>query len=370
MNSPFISIIVPIFNQEYYCQETIDSFLNQGYKNIELILVNDGSTDSSLEIIMKKAREDSRVLIIDQTNLGPSAAINSGLKIATGEFIVLCGGDDVYLPNSLQKQVDLISNSTYDLLFSLPILIDAMGKRMEDSIFPIFFRPPHKFNEKQFRSLFFNGNFLCGPTVIFRKSVIADVGFFNEEIIQLQDYEFWMRALGKGKKLFLSDIRTILYRRHPSNLSANKKYDLLNAEYYFLLPRILELANPEIVRESFEDILPISIDNQALANFEKAAILMASPLMHSRYAGVALLYSLNENEKQYLKDRGINLFKLIYNYFSTQGEDPLLIDNFNLRNELGAILKTKSWRYTRPLRALLKFVNGDLTLKKIFKVKN
>ncbi len=94
MNNPKISVIVPVYNLENYIENTVAMLTAQTYKNLEIILVDDGSTDNSLEICQRLAKSDSRIVVIHQENKGVSAARNTGIKQATGKYIGFCDGDD------------------------------------------------------------------------------------------------------------------------------------------------------------------------------------------------------------------------------------------------------------------------------------
>ena len=98
-----ISVIVPVYNVEKYLEECLDSIQDQTYSDIEVILVNDGSTDSSKEICKKYCKQDSRFLLINQENQGLSAARNKGVEISTGEYIVFVDSDDIIKTNYLEK---------------------------------------------------------------------------------------------------------------------------------------------------------------------------------------------------------------------------------------------------------------------------
>lgn len=108
MNSPKISIIVPVYNVEQYLENCINSVLNQSFRNFQLILVDDGSKDSSGEICDRFVQKDSRVKVIHKSNAGVSAARNAGIDIATGQFICFIDSDDWIESEYLQKIVDEI----------------------------------------------------------------------------------------------------------------------------------------------------------------------------------------------------------------------------------------------------------------------
>ena len=98
-----VSIIIPVYNASKYLYRCLDSILNQTFRDFELILINDGSTDNSLEILREYETKDSRIIVIDKPNEGVSAARNQGIEIAKGEYIMFCDSDD-YVEMELQKR--------------------------------------------------------------------------------------------------------------------------------------------------------------------------------------------------------------------------------------------------------------------------
>lgn len=111
-----ISIIVPIYNAEKYIEKTVKQLLNQTYKNIEIILVNDGSTDKTMYILKKLENNDERIVVCNKKNEGPSSARNYGIRIATGEYICFCDSDDILDINFLKDMVNILKRIEYDFL--------------------------------------------------------------------------------------------------------------------------------------------------------------------------------------------------------------------------------------------------------------
>lgn len=109
-----VSIIVPVYNIEKYVAKCIESIINQEYKNIEIILVNDGSKDSSLEICEKYKKTDRRIIVIDKKNGGVSSARNAGLDVASGDYIVFVDGDDYLKPDFITYMLGLINDNDCD----------------------------------------------------------------------------------------------------------------------------------------------------------------------------------------------------------------------------------------------------------------
>ena len=110
-----ISIIIPVYNVEKYLSRCLESVINQSYKNIEIIIVNDGSTDNSFDICNKYKKKDKRVILIDQNNQGLSGARNTGLKHATGEYICFIDSDDYVEKDYVEYLYKLIVKDDYDL---------------------------------------------------------------------------------------------------------------------------------------------------------------------------------------------------------------------------------------------------------------
>jgi glycosyltransferase involved in cell wall biosynthesis len=313
MNEPLVSVIVPVYNQQNHVEEAVRSILEQTHQNLELIIVDDGSSDESVKIIKEKF--SSGVTLICQKNLGVSSAINAGLSEAKGELIALLGGDDVSLKQRVSNQVKLFESSSFDILFSRPYLINQQGDSIRDEDFPVFFGPePEK--DKLLTELFYKGNFLCAPSAMFRRRVLDTLGEFHRGLIQLQDYDYWLRALGAGFTVKLCPQGEVYYRRHENNLSAVERLSAANAETPFILERLLRVSRPEILRKAFVDVLrPLSINTTPLTPIEKMMILMSHPLEEVRLAAGTYILRLMEDgwifeeEEKY----GFNLITYLYN---------------------------------------------------------
>lgn len=111
-----VSIIVPVYNNELYLEKCLDSIINQTYKNIEIILINDGSTDNSLNILRKYEKKDKRIIIIDKKNEGVSIARNAGIKKSTGEYITFVDSDDYIDLNFIEELHNAMINNNVDLV--------------------------------------------------------------------------------------------------------------------------------------------------------------------------------------------------------------------------------------------------------------
>ena len=149
-----LSVIVPVYNAERFVERCINSLINQTYKNLEILLVNDGSKDASLSICQKFAEQDDRIKVLDKPNGGASSALNLGLKHATGDYIGFCDADDFHDSNSFETLIGIMEEKNlptieclakvYDTHFSL-LESDDDGKSLdiqneEQAIREIFLR--------------------------------------------------------------------------------------------------------------------------------------------------------------------------------------------------------------------------------------
>ena len=123
MKIPLLSIITPVYNVEAYLDKCVQSVLSQSYRNIEMILVDDGSTDSSAVLCDKWAQEDSRVIVIHKVNGGVSSARNAGLEVASGEFITFVDPDDLLLQKPMLLIWIICWNTMILILFNILIVI-------------------------------------------------------------------------------------------------------------------------------------------------------------------------------------------------------------------------------------------------------
>ncbi len=206
-----VSVILPLYNAEKFIKLAVDSVLNQTYKNFELIIINDGSTDNSYKIVSEIS--DSRILLINQENLGLAATLNKCLKLAKGDLIARMDADDICEPNRLELQVKCFQkNPNLVLLGGSTKYIDENGKLIAQS-FPIV----GSNNIKYF--LLNKGNVIAHPTVMFKKEAVLKAGGYCEKIGQyFEDHDLWvsMFKLGDFENL---ETPILQYRLTPGSIS-------------------------------------------------------------------------------------------------------------------------------------------------------
>ena len=188
MSSQLVTVIMSVYNNEATVNTAIESILGQSYKNIELIITDDCSSDNSLSIIKKYLDKKNVKLIENSENRGLTKSLNSMIKIAQGKFIARQDADDISLYNRIQVQVDLINKFNLDFVSSR-----AISLQTKKYIPNISFNLPYKFLIR-YKNPFIHG------TLIIKKNVLLELGNYDERFKYAQDYKLMIDALDKQYK--------------------------------------------------------------------------------------------------------------------------------------------------------------------------
>ncbi len=204
-----------VYNDAKYIRESVDSILNQTFRDFEFVIVSDGSTDETLEIINNY--NDHRIRIIkNEENIGLTRSLNKGLKFARGDYIARQDADDISEPERLQKELNfLVKRSDYAAVGSSIRVINEDGKELYTIEKPI--------TDKEIKDFFKKGNCIAHGSSMVRMSYLQGVGFYDESFLKAQDYDLWLKLSEKYK---LANIPEYLYswRCHKGNISV-KNYN-------------------------------------------------------------------------------------------------------------------------------------------------
>jgi glycosyltransferase involved in cell wall biosynthesis len=179
-----ISIITATYNMAEYIGETLDSILAQDYPDIESIVIDDGSTDNTLEVL-KPYLQDPRVRLIQQANAGQTVAKNRGISEAQGEFVAFCDADDTWRQDKLSKQIPAFEDNEVAVAFSDINFMDGEGQ--------VFDSKHMKRVGGQITAPLLIDNFIPFPTSIVRAAVLDEVGGFDKNLTMSIDYDLWLR---------------------------------------------------------------------------------------------------------------------------------------------------------------------------------
>jgi glycosyltransferase involved in cell wall biosynthesis len=209
MRIPLVSVAMPVYNSEKYLKQAIDSVLAQTCSDFELIIVNDGSSDRSKEIILSYA--DERILYLEnEKNLGIVQARNRCVANSAGKYIAVLDNDDIALPFRLEAQVKFMEENTdYGICGSFYGIIDGEGKLIGRKILPVA--------DKEIRTYLLFDNCFCNSSVIIRSKLLKE-RLYADGLDKIEDYYF-LYMVSKFNKLANLPIFTTCYRIHGENVS-------------------------------------------------------------------------------------------------------------------------------------------------------
>jgi glycosyltransferase involved in cell wall biosynthesis len=216
--SPLISTILSVRNDEELIASTIESILSQTLSDFELIIINDGSTDKTGNIIKNYSQKDKRIVFINQSRLGLTRSLNKGLEIAKGTYIARQDSGDISFPERFEKQVRYLEN--HPLLsgcFSWTEVINLEGQRIGEFVFNC---SPRIISKRLIRG----SNIFVHGSVLLRREIILHIGGYDESMISAQDFDLWLRMI--KHKYNLGSVSEFLYkwRLDPTSISFENSF--------------------------------------------------------------------------------------------------------------------------------------------------
>jgi glycosyltransferase involved in cell wall biosynthesis len=199
-----------VYNGEHYIQECIDSVLVQTYRNLEIVVVNDGSTDATARIL---GGFGGRIRSISQENKGTAAALNAGIRASTGELVAWLSADDLFLPEKIECQVaEFARDPSLCLVYTdwIEISSDGRERRTVESPCPA---------PGSFALALLQGNFINGSSIVARRRCFEAVGYFDEALLTDSDGDMWFKLLRAGCRFGRVPRLLTKYRCHSGNLS-------------------------------------------------------------------------------------------------------------------------------------------------------
>jgi glycosyltransferase involved in cell wall biosynthesis len=241
MCNPKITVLMSVYNGEKYLCEAVDSILKQTFKDFEFLIINDGSTDKTEEIL--KSYGDSRIKVYNnKENIGLSKSLNIGLKMAKGEYVARQDADDISMPDRLNRQADFLNtHPDYAVVGTFARILNENSEEIR-----LFRRPTEDIDiRKSLRT----DNCLVHGSVMIRMSFLLDVGFYNEAMERSQDYELWLRL---AKKYYMKNIADFLYCRRMKNKNLKTNY-ILGQQTFVAFAKVKN--NTSDIKEAEEHLL-------------------------------------------------------------------------------------------------------------------
>lgn len=209
---PSITVLMSVYNSERWLKESLSSVLNQTFTDFEFIIVNDGSTDSSSQIIDICAREDRRIRVVIKQNTGLADSLNQGIQMAKGEWIARIDADDFCEPNRLEVQYDFAkSHPSLILIGSGLTEINEWGKERR-----VYNYPNH--HKQLLNSLIRRGKFFAHSSALYRTATVRRLGGYRPRIKRAQDRDLWLRLSEVGEMACINE-PLVCIRKHAEQIS-------------------------------------------------------------------------------------------------------------------------------------------------------
>ena len=240
---PLVTVVVPSYNHEEFIEETIESIINQTYKNIELIVIDDGSVDNSVDII-KNLSYKYKFIFIHRENKGLAATLNEGIDLSNGKYFSICASDDKFSLNKISQQIKFMEESKNENIagvFGYVEMIPNIKKKYNKVIL--------KKETYSFLKVSMHKFYLPAPTNFYLKKALIKVNGFDEDTI-LEDWSIYLKLTYAGYNLVRLPYILTYYRKHDKNISNNiskmdyarkkliKKYSFLS--YYKIILKRME----------------------------------------------------------------------------------------------------------------------------------
>ena len=398
-----VSVILPNYNNGHYIEKAIKSVLNQTYKNLELIIIDDASNDNSREIINKYSSDERVKIILQNINRHVAYSVNLGFQKADGEYIARIDSDDWWEETKLQKQVEFMEENTEcGACFTRIHIVDDESKIADEKFWLLcgLYNQEANKTQKGWAEYFLNvGNCLCNPSVLIRKSALDIIGnYYNIAYVPAQDFEMWTRMIKKFP-IYIIEEKLTYYRwteeeNKISGMGEESRQAFFNVHMIVRYNFLSQMDNYDLIN-LFKDNF---INSQACSHEElecEKAFLLEKCVTNSKNIN---FLGLLQFEKILNSESGLNILEDKYDfnlksyykkYRNHNFYDSYDIDNRNrmelnlseqnerierlenslefIKNELNQnlteldrIKNSRSWKLTKPLRYLKKMVGIKL----------
>lgn len=284
MTVPKVTVIMSVYNDERYVREAVESILNQTFRDFEFVIINDGSTDRTREILL--SYNDERIRLLDQENKGLTPSLNRGIAYARGEYIARMDGDDITDPTRLEKEADFLDrNQTIGLVGTFAYRIDEEGR-----IISLY---TYKTTTDEIKKNLWVDCSFCHSSVMFRKACIDMVGGYREKVGPTEDYDLWFRITERFNAANIPE-PLHFFRIDPQGITVKKRFDQLR--YMRLVRRLAE----DRQKQGWDDLEHWSHDqiSQTLENLFPKTPENEKAVMLDNYIYLADIYYVTGDHRQ------------------------------------------------------------------------
>lgn len=318
-----VSILMPMFNEEKYIRESIESVLGQSYRNIEIIVVDDMSIDDSVNIVRQyqKKYHFIKLLLKSKTQLGDTR--NCALELARGDYIMNMDADDVAYPTKIEEQLYFIKENGLDVSGTF---VEIFGDIPIEK--KIYYEKMYNFEDVSIQTLICGHHSLCNPSLMYKKSVFEKIGNYNNELIN-EDWDLWLRVLDNNLKIKNLNKKLFKMRKHKDSITRLRAFEIaksvkttkLKFSSRFFSSEIKVYAiwgagnGGKIVKEIISELYPrweqcIFIDTYKEGKILDIEIIKPNQINNIEFDYIFVsLAEGNMEADEYLKGLGLTMFK-------------------------------------------------------------
>ena len=300
MQNPRVSVLMSVYNEKFHLREAVESVLEQTFTDYEFIIINDGSTDGSSDMLRQYAQFDERICVHHQENRGLTASLNKGCKLARGRYIARMDADDISLPERLAKQVHYMeTHPEIGVLGTWVEYIDESGETYGQ------WRMPTQPGLIGWSLIF--GTCLAHPTVIMRSDVLKSLNYYRLEALHVEDYDLWTRASFSTR---LANLPEVLLKRRTRAESICSQYSQTQQENAVKVAQWLSerLLGSKVSTDSIS-YLRRTVSGPALPSFEQ--IETVANLIQRFYQAYLKAHPLTESEEKKVAQDAANKLYLL-----------------------------------------------------------
>lgn len=381
MSDPLVSVLMVNYNHEKTIKRTIESVLNQTYKNIQFIIVDDGSKDGSIEVI--KSFKDPRIELFElHDNNHICLATNFGFKKVKGDYLARIDSDDIWYPEKLKKQLQFINNNKdCNICFTWSDWIDEDGNLINDSMSDLMDLTDVTYSTQQewLNTFYYIGNCLLHSSVLMKRCIMEETGDFTIGYRQLHDFDYWIRIAKKHNLYVIPERLIAMCRFRESNVNASsitEKNDIRTFnEFMDIRENFFNNIDDKVLIDSFShDFINKNSVSKKELECEKAFLLCHPQVSwpnHIPLAGIKKLKNLLEEEQyrillQEKFDFTIHDFYEMMTHHLYEDErlvderqkyilenNNLYLEKKELEGKLSNVLSSSSWKITAPIRFIV-----------------
>jgi glycosyltransferase involved in cell wall biosynthesis len=310
---PFVSVVMSAYNAELYIEEAIQSILNQTFKNFEFIIIDDGSTDKSLDIIHSFQKSDRRIIVISRENRGLIESLNEGIRESRGKYIARMDADDIAMPIRIEEQIlHMEGNENIVVCGSF---VELFGAKKEIRKYPV--------TDEEIRDFFvFRSPFAHPATMIYAKAIKKKM--YNKKYIHAEDYKLWMELMSEGEMYNIPKV-LLRYRITPDQITSVYGKDSLKVsrkirrEYIdkIFLRMNINMTVPDKI--SLKDIKKLKIESLGSSNTLNT-IRQVYYLSLEKYSWMTLLSFLMSKDYLHFPYGAKDVLRVIYFHIRKDSE--------------------------------------------------